>query len=441
MRSGSGRLVLHVAARYLRATRSSGRVASSALSIIGVASGVMTLISVMGVMNGFQLGFIEDIVEVSSYHLQIAPEKGLSQAVLDAIRRVEGVTAVVAFVDNQAIVESDLSEPTGCMIRGIEAGAFTEDRGFAEHFQIVEGRFDAQSRDGIMLGVELARGLGLGVGENLRLLALSSRRDGGVEPRWETMRVAAVFRTGYYDYDVGMAFVSLPASQALFWGGDSPPLTYGIKLADRFADRQASSRVELAFRGATAGGAARVESWREFNRAFFSALRLEKVLMLTLPGIIFVVVAFSIFHSLRRTVHERREEIALLSALGARSSAIRAIFVLEGSLIGLAGAIPGLLGGLAVSANINRVFSWVESAVNGLISIAELLVSPLAGGTGGSFSVFSPSFFYLSEVPSRVLLPETLGITLAGVLCAATAALLASSRIVSIAPAEVLRYE
>jgi len=433
--------VPHVAARYLRATRASGRVGSSALSILGVAAGVMTLVAVTGVMNGFQLGFIEAIVEVSSYHLQVQGPAALPERVLAALRSSAGVQSVVAFTDNQAIVESEVADPRGCAVRGIAGDARSADSGFAEHLALVEGTFDLEGPMEIAVGVELAQSLGVGVGDDLRMLSLSVDPGGAIAPRWETLRVAGVFRTGYYDYDVAMAFVSLGTAGRLFSAGADPHVVYGVKIASRFADREAADRLRLTLRAEGIGDDYRVASWREFNRGFYSALLLEKTLMLAVPGLIFVVVAFGIYHALERTVYERREEIGLLAALGARRDAIRAVFVLQGALIGLAGGVPGLVTGLLVSANVNGVFRLAERLVNGALGALDLLAGPFVTSTSDAFSIFSPAFFYLSEVPSRVLLPEALGITAAGVLCAVLAALLASSRITGVAPAEVLRYE
>jgi lipoprotein-releasing system permease protein len=338
------------------------------------------------------------------------------------------------------VVESGLADMQGCVVRGIQGDAPSVDRGFAQHLEWLEGSFALEEPLTIAIGVELARTMGVGVGDDIRILSLSGS-GAGVAASWRTVRVSGVFRTGYYDYDVGMTFVSLATSGTLFGDGSIPVPGYGVKLASRFADREAALHVRRVLKDQGLQGAFRVESWREFNRAFFGALLLEKVLMQALPGLIFVVVAFGIFHSLKRTVYERREEIALLAALGARRSSIRAIFVLEGALIGLAGSAPGLVAGLLVSANVNGVFRVAEGIVNGALGALDYLATPFAALTSGSFSIFSPTFFYLSEVPSRVLFPEALGITCVGVLSAAVAALLASSRILGVAPAEVLRYE
>ena len=124
--------------------------------------------------------------------------------------------------------------------------------------------------------------------------------------------------------------------------------------------------------------------------------------MMVLIGLIFVVVGFNIYHGLRRAVRERFEEIGVLKALGATDGAVRSVFLAEGLAIGLAGSALGLALGLLASANVNGLFRAVEWLVNA----AGALLARLAAPIGERFSLFSPAYFYLSEVPSRVLLPE-----------------------------------
>ena len=165
-------------------------------------------------------------------------------------------------------------------------------------------------------------------------------------------------------------------------------------------------------------------------------------MMMVLVGLIFIVVGFNVFHSLRRSVHEKMEEIAVLKAVGIPPGRIQAIFVLEGLIIGCAGALTGLLPGLAIAVNINEVFALVESAVNGLLEVVRFLALLFAqGGTEGSFSIFSPAYFYLSQVPSRVFPQEAFLVCFFAVLACTGAAWAAARAAARFRPAEVLRYE
>jgi lipoprotein-releasing system permease protein len=153
-----------------------------------------------------------------------------------------------------------------------------------------------------------------------------------------------------------------------------------------------------------------------------------------------LVVAVNIFHSLRRSVFERHEEIGLLRALGASPRQVQGIFLIEGALIGLLGALIGLCLGLAIAYNVNGVFLAFESIVNWVLSALNAIVDPVAP-RGSSFSFFSPAFFYLSEVPVRVYFPEALFSFLFAFASSAGSAYLASGAVSRFQPQEILRYE
>jgi lipoprotein-releasing system permease protein len=307
------------------------------------------------------------------------------------------------------------------------------DPGFRARMTMVEGTFDLADPAAIILGVELARHLGAEVGDTVSVLALGGESFDSLSPVRRLYRVTGLFRSGYYEYDLGWAFVRLVWPVA--GGASEPQIRYGIKIRNRFRDEAALRAV----RAALGSGPYRVGSWREFNRAFFAALRMEKLLMMILIGLIFVVVGFNIYHSLRRSVRERFEEIGVLKALGASQGAVESIFLTEGFLIGLLGGGLGLALGLLLAANINTVFRAVETVTNLVLELAARLVVPLAGGE--RFALFSPTYFYLSEVPSRVLFPEAFLVVAFALGSCVLAALFASSSVRQVLPAEVLRYE
>ncbi len=125
-------------------------------------------------------------------------------------------------------------------------------------------------------------------------------------------------------------------------------------------------------------------------------------MMMVLVGLIFVVVGFNVYHSLRRSVHERMEEIAVLKAVGVPPQRIQGVFILQGLFIGLAGGVVGLVVGLALAVNVNGVFDVVQGVVNSVLGMARLLATPFLSLSGEDFAIFSPAYFYLSSVPSHV---------------------------------------
>jgi len=431
------RFVPFAAWRYFKARRKSGGAAATILSIVGVAAGVMTLIAVLAVMNGFQLGFIESILELSSYHIQIkaGPPESVLRERLQPLAGAGGIVSLVPFSEHQSIAEGRYSALRGCLLRGLPSDVLARDPGFAAHVELVDGSFELDPPASTVLGCELARQLGVGVGDTVQVLALAGGSLAALAPAGRHLAVRGIFKSGYYEYDLGWAFISLQTAADLF--PQEKAGVIGIKLADRFRDREWEARIRALLQGS----GAQVATWRQFNRAFFHALLTEKVMMMVLIGLIFVVVGFNIYHTMRRTVRERYEELALFKALGAGNGALQAVFTLDGLLIGLAGGTLGLLGGLLLAANINQVFALTEDLVNIVLALLQRFISPLLGEGGERFSIFSPAYFYLSEVPARVLLPETLLINLFAVFSAGLAAFGASARVAEVRPAEILRYE
>lgn len=443
-------ITLLVASRYVRTRRRETGNTSSILSVAGIAVGVMTLTVVLAVMNGFQLGFIDNIVEISSYHLQLVPQK-LSEPsgkagspdqpdppFVSRIRGLRSVTAVVPFVDKQALVEGPFLRARACEVRAVPPELFSLDPVQARMLAIREGSFDLSRKSSLVIGVELAALTGVRVGDSLLLASFAPGPRGRPVPRREAFRVTGVFRTGYWDFDIGLVFISLSTAEEVFGNGARLPRTYGVKIANRFLDGPAQREVAPVL----AGTGYTVESWRTYNKSFFDALFVEKLMMMVLVGLIFIVVGFNVYHSLRRSVHERMEEIAVLKAVGVPPGRIQTIFVLEGLLIGLTGAVAGLLAGLAMAINVNGVFRVVEMVVNAIMRTAHVLVSLLvAGGAEGSFSIFSPAYFYLSEIPSQLLPQEAFLVCFFAVLACTAAAWAAAGAVSRFRPSEILRNE
>ena len=440
-------LPLLLAFRYFHARRRGTGNASTLLSILGIAVGVMTLTVVLAVMNGFQLGFIESIVEISSYHLQFHPGRSpsgretmrdLEAPVIEGLRGMPGVTALVPFVQRQALIEGAFQRPRVCSVRAVPPDLFARDPVQARMLSPVEGTFGVGRANGIVLGTELAAALGARIGDVLSLSSFALGAGGRPAPRRDSFVLTGTFHTGYYDFDSGLVFISLDTADALYGGGTVLPRTWGIKIANRFDDarplRQASALLQ--------GTGFTAESWRSYNRSFFDALFVEKLMMMILVGLIFLVVGFNVFHSLRRSVHERMEEIAVLKAVGVPPRRIRSTFILQGLFIGVAGGGIGLLAGLALAVNVNEVFAGVEHVVNAATMLVRALASAFAaGGSGGEFSIFSPSYFYLTKVPSTVFLREAFLVSFFAVASCAAAAWAASRAVSQFSPSEVLRYE
>lgn len=427
------RWILFVAARHFRTRRKEKGHTAAILSVLGITAGVMTLTAVLAVMNGFQLGTIENILEVGSYHLQLESDAPREEAA--ELGAVAGVRTAVPYRDLFGLASGYFRDPAAVVVRSIPEDIMTIDRRFAGNLSIPSGRFDLSQTGSVVLGEQLARRLGLRVGDEMQIAGFSGG-EGGFGSTTATLQVSGIFNSGFLEYDAGWAYVSLATGREVL--GLEAAGTVGIKLEDRFADRRIAAQISGLF------PAAEVSSWREYNRAIFGALRLEKTLMMVLVGLIFVVVALNIYQSLRRSVAERTEEIAVLKAIGAGPGSLQGVFVLEGLLIGLAGGVLGVLLGVLVSSNVNELFSFAEYLVNLLVGVGRWISAVLSGADPqvvGAFTVFSPSYFYLERIPATLIPSEVAGVFLFALGSATVAAYAASRRVSRIMPAQVLRYE
>jgi lipoprotein-releasing system permease protein len=456
---GTPRWIGFVAIRYVSRRRRDHSSPSPILAVLGIFTGVLALTVILAVMNGFQLGFIESILEISSYHIRVEsfPWDSGGRDLAERIRRIPSFQAVVPFREIHGIVRGNRGGQQAVMVRGLPPDARNTDRGMAEKLVFEAGLFDITNPQTIILGAELARRLAVRPGDEITLVSLSGLLPQGLQsnvpedgeesaPGADNYRflVTGVFRSGFYEYDLGWAFINLETAGRLGDGGDVVSL--GIKTGNRWqADREMRTLQRfLETAGPPREAGWDLNSWRDYNRAFFGALRTEKLLMFLLVGLIFVVVGLNIFQAQRRTVLERREEIGLLRAIGASDLAVRLIFVWDGFIIGLAGAGLGTGLGLLIAGNINPFFTLLEGLVNGCIGLLNSLLG-LFGGSGGlegeSFAIFSPAIFYIKGIPSRIIPREVLLIFLFGFLSALLAAWFASGKVSRTKPAEVLRYE
>ncbi len=424
--------VLFVAGRLLaRKGRSSG---VSVLSALGIAAGVMTLVAVLGVMNGFQLSTIDNILELGSYHVRIATDSPIlspeHSAAIERLRDDPAITAAVPLMEIQSLARGFWPETQGVLLRIVPEEWLELDPGAAGQLQIRSGEFDLRTPGSIVVGSELARALGVRVSDPVQVMFIPG---GGSAPREVSMTVAGVVQSGYLDYDRAWAFASFATARDLL--ETTEPVVIGIKLMDRFELDRGRAAIATATGDAFAG--ATVQTWREFNRGIFGALRVEKTMMTLLIGLIFIVVGANIFQSLRRSIFERAEDIAILNAIGAPPRSVQTVFVLEGAIIGVAGAVLGTMLGLFLAYNINDVFRVAEVVLTALASI----VARVRGVPLQAVRIFSPAYFYLTDVPVEIFAVEIITIPVVAITTALSAAYVASRRLAWYRPSELLRDE
>ena len=400
--------LVFLARRYLNSRRKHRGAGAPLLSLLGLAVGVLTLNAVLAVMNGFQLTFIDSLLELSSSHLRWTPpdaQPDLNSETL--IRHEPGVLAVVPTTEGQTLVGSTLGGRQGAVLRGFPPDVLTRDHGLAQHLILghQSGNPGMPAPGQVLLGAEMARSLGVVPGDIVHLTALTGSTFSLLTPRLVDMTVKGTFSTGYYEIDSGWVIANLDDTRTYFAGPSD--FFYAVKLNDGNSDRTAADALAQAL------GRPRTEftTWRDYNAAFFGALRTEKAVMMVLVGLIFFVVGVNIYFSQKRAVIEHREDLALWAAVGVRSWRLRTIFALEGLAVGLGAAVVGTVLGLGAA--------WGF----------------------GSMDLLSSEAFYLPALPARIIPHEVILVALACVASSTAAAWFASAGVTKIPVAEVLKSE
>ncbi len=401
--------------------------ATTLFSMLGIAFGVMVLIVILSVMNGFQMSFIDTILKVSSGHIRL---EGLSKE-LDKCENLNKHKYFYKFREAQSIMQNESGSQHGVLIKAVEEDVLKKDPEFKEAVKILSGLFDISDKNSIVIGYEIARMLSLNVGDVINIIAVSGTSDADLFPENKNLTVSGIFKTGYHEIDTSFAFISLDSAGQIF--GSSDKLFASVKLENQNYDAQYIAEINKNKLDVNA------TSWREYNHAFFGALRVEKNMMLILVILIFFVVAVNIYNSMRRSIYERREEISVLSSMGAYSKHLQFLFVANGFTIGLIGSTVGLLLGLLLSVQVNGVFAITENIINDILLLLSILISNV--NATDTFSVFSPVYFYMEDIPVRIFYNEVLFVFLFGIFSSSSAALIAAKRILKLKPAEVLRYE
>jgi lipoprotein-releasing system permease protein len=350
-----------ISLRYLKAKRRQGFISLiSIISVAGVAVGVMALIVVLAVMTGFTDSLREKILGINSHIVVqrlgngITDYKGLSQEILQE----NGVMAATPYTYSQTMLSAP-DASSGAVIRGIDPT--TANDVLSLNSQLAKGRVSdlnngslspgdsktdklpSRVLPGIILGKELAKNLHVGINDNIRLFSPSGPLTPmGVIPKIKTCRVVGIFDTGMYEYDSSLAYISLTAAQDFLELGNN---VHGLELKvdDIYKASEIAAKLEEKL-----GFGYNVKDWISMNQNLFSALKLEKTAMFIILALIVLVAAFNIISTLIMVVMSKGKDIAILKSMGATSMGIMRIFVYEGLIIGLAGTVIGVTGGLGL---------------------------------------------------------------------------------------------
>ena len=409
---------LLIGLRYTRAKRRNHFISFiSLISMLGIGLGVAALIVVLSVMNGFQTELRSRILGVVS-HIQISGangEMGGWERVAAQAGRQPGVLAAAPFVQAQGML-SHGQAVRGAMVRGILPDYEENVAAFRGHMK--EGQFDSLQPDSfnVVLGSDLARLLGVLVGDKVTLIAPQGVvTPAGVVPRLKTFTVSGLFEVGMFEYDSGLALIRLEDAQKLYRMDDRVS-GVRLKLDDLF--RAPWVVRELA---KTLTVPAYLSDWTRSHANFFRAVQIEKNMMFIILSLIVAVAAFNIVSTLVMAVTDKQADIAILRTLGASPRSVMKIFIVQGALIGFIGLGLGVLGGVTLALNIDVVVPFIERLL----------------GT----QLFSKEVYYINSLPSELQWKDVITITAVSFVLSLVATLYPSWRASRINPAEALRYE
>jgi lipoprotein-releasing system permease protein len=411
---------LRIGLRYTRAGRRARRRNGfisfiSGISMAGIALGVMALIVVLSVMNGFVSQVRDRMLSVVS-HIEVFSLDGpIDWKEVEArARRNREVVGTAPYVAAQALLTRG-DAVRGVLVRGVDPAA---EPGVSDLAAQVRGEPLTALRDGefgIVLGGELARALGVALGEKVTLVAPQGQvTPAGVVPRLKQFTVIGTFDSGHFEYDSAMALLHIGDAARLF-RVDGPT---GVRL--KIADMQRAPEVAEQLAKSLPPNLL-VRDWTRQNRSWFAAVQVEKRMMFIILALIVAVAAFNLVSTLVMTVTEKQPDIAILRTLGATPRSVMAVFIVQGALIGVFGTLLGVAGGLFLANNLDSIFPTIER---------------IAG-----FPLIPKDIYFISSLPSDPRASDVVPIAVISILLSLVATLYPSWRASRVRPAEALRYD
>ncbi len=400
------------------------------ISMGGVALGVMALIVVIAVMTGFGQNLRDKILGTNSHIVVTQLMSGGMEDyenVLERIKAVPDVRDAAPFILKEVMLTFG-QRSSGVVVRGVdpdrEANISDLQKNLTAGKLVYLDRAPPRpsqddsgiQRKGIILGVELARSLGVSMGDVLGMISPSVHMTPlGIIPKIKIVEVVGIFESKMYEYDSNLAFISLSSAQLLF-GMKGRVSGIEIKVDDIDAAGHIAALIQE-----TLGAPYFARSWMQMNKNLFSALKLEKITMFIILILIILVAAFNIISTLFMVVMDKAKDIAVLKSMGATRASIMKIFSIQGLIIGVCGTALGCIAGFSIVPNLNEIVGFIERLFD--------------------IKAFPSDVYYLDELPSQIQYYDSFLIIVFSILICFLASLYPAWRASRLDPVEGLRYE
>lgn len=414
------RLERKIAFRYLGAKKRGFGSVISWVSLIGIMLGVATLIVVMSVMGGFHDTLLGRIVGMNGHVVVYHQDGAISDFdfLIDKMKQnkavAQRVVSIVPIAEGQVMATAN-GNNTGAMVRGIRMSDLAAKTQTGTR---IYGKDLSAITDGeLVAGASLTRALRVGMGDSISLVSANNATPTpfGSMPRIMSYPVMSSFFMGMYEYDSGYIFMPLETAQKYLNIGNS------VTHIDLFLDNPEDTTAVVESLARLLPDGFVVRDWRDLNRGFVGALQVESNVMFLILLLIVIVAAFNIVSSLVMLVKDKNKDIAVLRTFGVSRKSMMKIFILSGTSIGVIGAFFGTIFGVLVAIYIEPIrqfFQWITGR-----------------------DLFPAELYYLSELPSKLIWTNVLGIALIAVLLAFLATLYPAWKAANTDPVEVLRNE
>ena len=411
-------LEIFVGLRYLRAKRRNHFVSFiSLISLLGVTVGVMALIVVLSVMNGFEGELRNRILGMTS-HGTVVSDKGYVanwQQVKDQVMVEPSVLGAAPYVEGEALL-ANRTTLAGSVIRGIDPKLENDVSDIEARMTMGSLTSLSPNSDGIVLGRVLSLILNVGVGDPVSLMTVQGKSDGrGVVPRIHKFTVTGIFSAGQPEYDTSLALIHREPAAKIF---GIPGQVTGVRL--RLEDMFEAPRVMAALEQQLQKPLL-TSDWTREHTTYFRAVRTEKIVISVVLFLIVAVAAFNIVATLVMVVTDKQSDIAVLRTQGLSPGSVMRVFMVQGLVIGLLGTGLGLVLGVLLALNTETVFPFLEQTFG--------------------FKLFPADVFYISELPSELRWPNVMVVGTVAFLLSVLSTLYPAWRASKIHPAAALRYE